>query len=262
MTGSDDRPAGDGGAKADARTPAGTGASAFARFFGLAPRPAGAPDPLRDPVFAVLCGYWQGLRDDRPMPLRGQVDPRGLANVLDRVMLLDRIAPGVLRIATAGQRLHGWFGGPPAGLPLSLLFDPESRDALAAMAEGALRRAEPADLRLRAAAGRGFAALAGRPTTEARLLLLPLADAAGRGAGFVAGFAADRGPDRGSRPGFRLVTPMPQAVAARPMPAAPAPAFAENAPGWTPAPPAGARRAPDKPPRRVRLQVIEGDRRD
>jgi hypothetical protein len=274
MTGPDDRAD---ATPCDSGQPARGVSAAFARFFGLGVRDRAGPDPLRDPVFAVLTGYWQAVRDDRAMPLRTDLDPRGLANVLDRVMLLDRIAPGVLRIATAGQRLQGWFGGVAAGLPLSLLFDPASREDVAALVDPALRHGKPVDLRLRGASGHALSALVGRHATEARLLLLPLADAHGIGAGFVAGFAADRSPPQGrdDRTAFRLVTAMPHAVPdqaqaadrrATSTPAAfhpaafhPAtPAFAEDPAQWDgPQRPAARTDAT----RRPRLQVIKGNRR-
>ena len=37
--------------------------------------------------------YWEGLRHGRTVPLRTDVNPRGIENVLEYAFILERIAP-------------------------------------------------------------------------------------------------------------------------------------------------------------------------
>lgn len=83
--------------------------------------------------FGQLEGYWQALRPaDGALPRRADFDPRGIADLLDCTLLLERIAPGQVRIRLAGMALCDLMGMDLRGMPLSALMLPEARPALSA----------------------------------------------------------------------------------------------------------------------------------
>lgn len=126
------------------------------------------------PALAEVRGYWEALRAGGGLPHRGQIDPRGMAGVLDRVFLAEEIAPGLARLRLAGQVLCGLMGMDVRGMPVSALFDPVARRAL----EPPLRRVftGEAAVTIDVAAETGI----GRPALAGRLLLLPLRGFDGR----------------------------------------------------------------------------------
>jgi hypothetical protein len=127
--------------------------------------------------------YWEGLRQGRALPQRKAVDPRGLVGVLDRVFLADRIGRGVAQIRIAGSGLTDFAGTDVRGLPLSVLFGPESRGLLSDTLEEVFTGPALAEVELGSDRS---------PGPVARLLLLPLDDdAGGRLVLGVMGFAED-----------------------------------------------------------------------
>lgn len=112
--------------------------------------------------------YWQGLRDGQNVPLRSQVDPRGMENALENAFLMERIAPGMAKIRVAGSHMSDLMGMQMAGMPFSSLIAPEDRDQVI----DAVKRlfAEPAIVRVRLTAEGGF----GKPQMQGDLILLPL----------------------------------------------------------------------------------------
>jgi len=151
-------------------------------FFGGNREGAGDRDPVqilsgtRQP-FAMLAevrAYWEALRDGPTLPRRARIDPRGIEGALEGAFIVERIAPGVARFRLAGMEVVDLMGMEVRGMPLSALFDPAGRRALA----GALEQvfAGPAVLDLRLAAERGI----GRPELTGRMLILPLADDEGQ----------------------------------------------------------------------------------
>lgn len=123
---------------------------------------------------ARLRHYWQGLRSGDALPRRHQFVPRDMAPLLAALCLIDRTDSGAARFRIAGRALQAVYGMELGGAPVALLFEPSQRAEMAAILGGVLAGAESADLDLRAEAR------AGRPALHARLLLLPLADHAGK----------------------------------------------------------------------------------
>ncbi|MBK8440848.1 MAG: PAS domain-containing protein [Rhodobacter sp.] len=117
---------------------------------------------------AEVRAYWEGLRQDGAIPTRADLDPRGMANVLDQVFVAERIGTGLVRLRIAGTGLTEIAGLDMKGLPLSALFLPEARLRLAAVLERVFTLPEVAELHLE-----GERTI-GRPALAARLLLLPL----------------------------------------------------------------------------------------
>lgn len=119
--------------------------------------------PLR-----VVEAYWHGLCNGTDVPLRSEVDPRGMENALENAFLLERISPTHGKIRVAGSHLSDLMGMQVAGMPLSSLIAPEDRDAFG-KAVGQLF-ADPAVIRIKLKAEGGF----GKPAMEAEMIILPL----------------------------------------------------------------------------------------
>jgi hypothetical protein len=123
---------------------------------------------------AEVRGYWEALREGNAIPMRSQVNPRGLENALSSTFLIERIAPGLARFRIAGMDFADLMGMEVRGMPISALIAPEARTEFAARLEPVFQSPAIVTLDLTAATGLG------RPGLIARMLLLPLRDAAGR----------------------------------------------------------------------------------
>lgn len=119
--------------------------------------------PLRE-----VEAYWHSLCGIDTIPVRSQIDPRGIEGALEYAFLAERIAPGMAKIRVAGSHLSDLIGMEVSGMPMSSLFAPESREALAR--DVTRMFAEPAILRARLRAEEGF----GKPEIDGHLLLMPL----------------------------------------------------------------------------------------
>ena len=124
--------------------------------------------PRRFGVLGDVRRYWEALRGERLLPLRSEVDPRGIEGALDSAFVVERIAPGIARFRLAGSHLVDLMGAEVRGMPLSVMFTGESRAELAEAVEGVF--SGPEVLRLTLSGERGLA----RPTLAAEMLLLPL----------------------------------------------------------------------------------------
>ena len=112
--------------------------------------------------------YWEGLRHGRTVPLRTDVDPRGIENVLEYAFILERVAPGLARFRLAGMHLVDLIGMEVRGMPLTSFFVPDSRKPVSALLEDVFQGPEKTELHLIGESGFG------KPTLEGRMLLLPL----------------------------------------------------------------------------------------
>jgi hypothetical protein len=112
--------------------------------------------------------YWHGLCAADAIPLRSQIDPRGMEDALENAFLMERIAPTMAKIRVAGSHLNDMMGMQIAGMPLSSLIAPSDRERFGE-AVGRLF-ADPAIVRISLKAEGGF----GKPNLEANMILLPL----------------------------------------------------------------------------------------
>ncbi|SNR52493.1 PAS domain-containing protein [Puniceibacterium sediminis] len=119
--------------------------------------------PLRE-----VESYWHSLCGVDTIPVRSQIDPRGIEGALEYAFLAERIAPGMAKIRVAGSHLSDLMGMEVSGMPMSSLFAPEAREALARDVTRLF--AEPAILRAQLRAEDGF----GKPEISGQLLLMPL----------------------------------------------------------------------------------------
>lgn len=117
---------------------------------------------------AALRAYWEGLREDRELPARDRIDPRGLLSALSHVFLIERQAAGLVRFRLAGRALCDVTGQELRGAPVEMAFETDSRPRLAAQLESVFTG--PAALDATLVAESGFL----RPKLEARMVVLPL----------------------------------------------------------------------------------------
>ncbi|MBV7393296.1 PAS domain-containing protein [Mameliella sediminis] len=112
--------------------------------------------------------YWHGLCARDAVPLRSQIDPRGMEDALENAFLMERIAPTMAKIRVAGTHLNDLMGMQIAGMPLSCLVAPSDRERFGEAVAHLF--ADPAIIRIDLVAEGGF----GKPDMEAHMILLPL----------------------------------------------------------------------------------------
>lgn len=123
---------------------------------------------VRTAIPAEVLGYWEGLRGGRQVPLRSEVDPRGIERALEYAFVLERIAPAIARFRLAGMHCTELMGMEVRGMPATSFFTPAWRQKFAQILEGVFQGPEMADLTLVAEQGYG------KPELKARMLILPL----------------------------------------------------------------------------------------
>lgn len=126
-------------------------------------------DKERYPMLAEVEAYWDGLRGARPVPMRSEVDPRGIERALEYAFILERIAPGVARLRIAGSHLTDLMGMEVRGMPITAFFAPEARKTITTMLEDVFSGPNIGEVTLSADKG------IGKPAMDAKMLLLPMA---------------------------------------------------------------------------------------
>lgn len=177
-------------------------------------------------------GYWQALRSGRLVPLRSDVDPRGLSGALEHAFVIERIAPGLARFRVAGMHLTDIMGLEVRGMPISAIFLTDARMALSEALEAVF--GEPATVRLGLRGEGGI----GRPELVGTMTILPLRSDAGQITRALGGVVMEGGIGR--QPRRLTITSVSHKTLvgygeadADP---APAPALAEMRTPFTPAP--------------------------
>ena len=173
-------------------------------------------------------GYWEALRTNGALPRRDQIDPRGIAQALENVFLIERIAPGLARFRLAGMHVNEIMGMDVRGMPLTTLFDPGARTRITVALEPVF--AGPAALEVWLEAERGI----GKPALEARMILLPLVGSTGE-PGLALGCLASVGVT-GRTPRRFAVAGMVREPLAASVVATPDYSFAESAVAYFPPP--------------------------
>ncbi|NOD91490.1 PAS domain-containing protein [Ruegeria sp. HKCCD4884] len=112
--------------------------------------------------------YWTALLGSDSVPMRSQIDPRGLENILEYTFILERIAPGLTRFRLAGSHLNALAGMEVRGMPLTAFFQPDDRAGVKDVLEQVF--AAPAAAELGLISG----GIMGRARMQARMILLPL----------------------------------------------------------------------------------------
>lgn len=122
----------------------------------------------RSSMIGDVRAYWEALRNGRPVPLRSEVEPRGLERALECAFILERVAPRVARFRLAGSHLNDLMGMEVRGMPLSSFFAPSFRGNIADVLEDVFQGPNLAEIGLSAESG------IGRPPLAGRMILLPL----------------------------------------------------------------------------------------
>lgn len=122
----------------------------------------------RRAVLGQVEAYWLALCDGEQVPMRSQIDPRGMEGALENAFLLERISPLLAKFRVAGSQVSDLMGMQVAGMPFSTLIAPQDRETLGEAMRAVF--ADPAVLRLQLQAETGY----GKPALSGSLLLLPL----------------------------------------------------------------------------------------
>lgn len=130
-------------------------------------------------------GYWNALRGTRPMPLRSEVDPRGLKGALEYCFVLERIAPGLARMRVAGSHMGDLMGMEVRGMPISSFLMPNARQEFGEMLEEVFETPATATVHLRAETSFG------RPPMAGRMVLMPVRSDLGDTSRILGGFVTD-----------------------------------------------------------------------
>lgn len=125
------------------------------------------------PALGAVESYWEGVRDGRLMPTRGEIDPRGISSALEFAFILEKIAPGLARIRLSGMHLNELMAMEVRGMPITAMFLPEARREMQQALEDVLDT--PAAVRLTLAGDKGLM----RTPLEGQMILLPLRDDTG-----------------------------------------------------------------------------------
>ncbi len=134
---------------------------------------------------AQIEGYWNALRGSRLLPLRSEIDPRGLKGALEFCFVLERIAPGIARLRVAGSHLGDLMGMEVRGMPISSFLASNSRQEFGEMLEEVFET--PATASIMLSAETGF----GRPPLRARMILLPVRSDLGDTSRVLGGFVTE-----------------------------------------------------------------------
>ena len=112
--------------------------------------------------------YWTALLTGADVPMRSQIDPRGLENILEYTFILERIAPGLARFRLAGSHLNKLAGMEVRGMPLTAFFEASARDEVKTHLEQVFSAPAVTELSVTSSGHLGRARL------QARIILLPL----------------------------------------------------------------------------------------
>lgn len=140
---------------------------------------------MRFAPLAQIEGYWNALRGSRLLPLRSEIDPRGLKGALEFCFVLERIAPGIARLRVAGSHLGDLMGMEVRGMPISSFLTSNSRQEFGEMLEEVFET--PATASILLSAETGF----GRPPLRARMILLPVRSDLGDTSRVLGGFVTE-----------------------------------------------------------------------
>lgn len=120
-----------------------------------------------------LESYWRELGGARRIPVRTQVEPSRIDAILPHCFILEHVAAGIARIRVVGQALNTLAGTELRGMPLSALFDVQSRPLVQLWLTRVFKGPALVELPLRQTVG--FL----RGVRSGRMLILPLLGAEG-----------------------------------------------------------------------------------
>ncbi|WP_322888968.1 MULTISPECIES: PAS domain-containing protein [unclassified Yoonia] len=145
------------------------------------------------PILQSLELYWQSLRHSRHIPARNEIAPHMIDAALPHAFILQRVAPGVARMRVAGQRIHDLLRMDARGMPVSVLFAPDSRDRMRDLVETAFTQPAIVAASL-LSAGQIF-----RPALPATIMMLPMRDERGEVSRVLGALVCDASPANRAR---------------------------------------------------------------
>lgn len=146
----------------------------------------------RSPLLDEAWRYWTSLREGAALPRRSALDPKAMRLVIGHAMILDQVRHGTVRVRLGGQSLERIMGMDVRGLPIRAFFDLADRTRALDLIEQVFDTPASLELDLIAHAAPGG-------LVTARMLVLPLLDAAGHATKALAVMVTDRivdGPPR------------------------------------------------------------------
>lgn len=167
----------------------------------------------RSPLLDEAWRYWASLREGSALPRRAALDPKEMRLVIGHAMILDQVRHGTVRVRLGGQSLERIMGMDVRGLPIRSFFELEDRTRALDLFERVFDTPASLELDLIAHAAPGG-------LVTARMLVLPLLDAAGRPTKALAVMVTDRMVDAPPRrfsvtnatlvpvPGHRAASPV------------------------------------------------------
>lgn len=120
------------------------------------------------PAINEVVAYWEGLRNGRPVPMRSEVNPRGIESALANAFILERIAPGMARFRLAGAHLSDLMGMEVRGMPFTSFFSPDARKEVSTALEEVFQTPEIVEIMVTSDTG------IGKPVLHGKIVLLPL----------------------------------------------------------------------------------------
>lgn len=132
--------------------------------------PGGGRAGVTPAALAQVRAYWHTLRrrSGQNLPRRADIDPRAIEGALTCSFIAERIAPGMARFRLSGMHLADIMGMDVRGMPVSSMFELDSRPRLAEVLNQVFTVPGIGELWL--ASPRGL----GRPELTGRLVLLPI----------------------------------------------------------------------------------------
>lgn len=121
---------------------------------------------MNDPMITSLKSYWERLRAGRIAPFRAEIDPREFEVALENMFIVERIAPGNLRIRLAGMKVCEMMGMEVRGMQPALFIAEPDRGRFDRLLDVVMSEPAVVELTLEASAKPG--------SYHATMLLMPL----------------------------------------------------------------------------------------
>ncbi len=141
-------------------------------------------------VLQQVEAHWESLRASEIVPHQMNLTSESLNDALAHCFVLERVAPTIARFRVAGKQVNTLLGMDARGMPLSILFSAEGREALGPLVEAVCDGPEIAEIPVMTTRGLRRTVLRGR------ILLLPLKDRAGKVTRIFGALVIDGAPGR------------------------------------------------------------------
>lgn len=83
--------------------------------------------PMKNPILVELLDHWEKLRAGRIAPMRSEIDPRQIENVLQYAFILERMNNSDIRFRIAGMQLCEIMGMEIRAMPATSIISTDGR---------------------------------------------------------------------------------------------------------------------------------------